>query len=165
VRDERAASNLALVLAALAGLLGLVALLRPYLSGLSGSFGSVAVTLDSSAANSSGSTREVSGFSGSGRPYYRLGDPDFWLHGIVPPGHAPRGSDGRSAPRTARIMAWGAVPIPGPHAGKSALGPYRGRRRRKTTADGWKRRKTFSQVRGRFQVTLRRADAPADWMS
>jgi hypothetical protein len=35
----------------------------------------------------------------------------------------------------------------------------------KTTADVWKRRKTFSQVRGRFQVTLRRADAPADWMS
>jgi hypothetical protein len=64
VRDEEAASNLALVLAALAGLLGLVALLLPYLSGLSGSFGGVAVTLDFSAARSSGSTQEVSGFSG-----------------------------------------------------------------------------------------------------
>lgn len=64
VRDEKAASNLALVLAALAGLLGLVALLLPYLSGLSGSFGGVALTLDFSGARSSGSTREVSGFSG-----------------------------------------------------------------------------------------------------
>jgi hypothetical protein len=64
VRDEKAASNLALVLAAVAGLLALVALLLPYLSGLSGSFGGVAVTLDFSGARSSGSTREVSGFSG-----------------------------------------------------------------------------------------------------
>lgn len=64
VRDEKAASNLALVLAALAGVLGLVALLLPYLSGLSGSFGGVAVRLEFSTARSSGSTQKVSGFSG-----------------------------------------------------------------------------------------------------